>query len=123
MPRRAARSPGASSILLLCDDRPSHAPNVLEHIGAFLRFSRHDVDLFNPRGIGRSRFLRLTDYDAVVVHYTIVPYLSEWFREQIGRFDGLKVQFMQDEYRQVDAMTAAIRRLGIHLLFTSVPAD
>lgn len=123
MPRRADRSSELLSILLLCDDRPSHAPNVLEHIRAFRRYSRHDVDVFNPRGITRSRFLRLTDYDVVVVHYTIVPYLSEWFREQISRFGGLKVEFMQDEYRQVDALTASIRQLGIHLLFSSVPAE
>lgn len=110
------------SILLLCDDRPSHAPNVLEHIQAFPRFSRHRVDVFNPRGIARSRFLRLADYDVVVVHYSISLYLSDWFHEQIGRFPGLKVQFLQDEYRQVDAMTRSMRELGIDLLFSSVPA-
>jgi hypothetical protein len=111
------------SILLLCDDRPSHAPNVLEHIRAFPRFSRHRFDLFNPRGIARSRFLRLDAYDVVVVHYTVPLYLSEWFREQIAGFSGLKAQFLQDEYRQVDAVTAQMRELGIDVLFSSVPAD
>jgi hypothetical protein len=124
---RAGRSPDALSILLLCDDRPSHAPNVLEHIHAFQRFSRHRVDPFNPRGIDRSRFLRFDDYDVVVVHYTIplhLPvYLSEWFRDRIAAFRGLKAQFIQDEYRRVDAATAQMRRLGIDLLFSSVPAD
>jgi hypothetical protein len=116
-------SPAALSILLLCDDRPSHAPNVLEHISAFARFSRHRVDLFNPRGLDRSRFLRLTDYDVVVLHYTIVLYLSDWFREQIAAFGGLKVQFVQDEYRRVDATTTQIRELGVALLFSCVPAE
>jgi hypothetical protein len=123
VPGRAVRSPEALSVLLLCDDRPSHAPNVLEHILAFPRFSRYRVDLFNPRGIARSRFLRLNDYDVVVVHYTIALYLSEWFREQIAGFGGLKVQFIQDEYRRVDAVTAQMRELGISLLFSSVPTD
>jgi hypothetical protein len=123
VPSRATRSPDALSILLLCDDQRTHAPNVLEHIQAFRRFSRHHVDIFNPRAISRSRFLRLADYDVVVVHYTIVLYLSEWFREQIAGFSGLKVQFIQDEYRQVDAMTERMRQLGIHVLFSSVPAD
>lgn len=111
------------SILLLCDDRSSHAPNVLEHIRAFPRFSRHRFELFDPRGIARSRFLRMGDYDVVVVHYTVPLYLSEWFREQIAAFGGLKVQFLQDEYRQVDAAAAQMRELGIDLLFSSVPAD
>jgi hypothetical protein len=123
VPGQAAHSSHALSILLLCDDRRSHAPNVLEHIRAFPRFSRHHVELFNPRGIGRSRFLRLGDYDVVVVHYTIVLYLSAWLREQIAGFGGLKVQFVQDEYRRVDAMTAQMRELRIDLLYSSVPAD
>jgi hypothetical protein len=110
------------SVLLLCDDNPSHAPNVLEHIRAFRRFSRHDIDLFNPVGLTRSRLLRLRDYDVVVLHYTIVLYLSEWFREQLAQFRGLKVEFIQDEYRQVDAMTERMRQFGIHVLFSSVPA-
>jgi hypothetical protein len=113
----------ASSVLLLSDDRPSHAPNVLEHIRAFARYSRHSFDLFNPRGINRSRFLRLDDYDVVVIHYTVPLYLSEWFLERLAAFSGLKVQFLQDEYRRVDAMTAQMRELGIDLLFSSVPAD
>ena len=116
-------SSDALSILLLCDDRASHAPNVLEHIRAFPRYSRHRYDLFDPRGIARSRFLRMDDYDVVVVHYTVPLYLSEWFLEQIAAFDGLKVQFIQDEYRRVDAAAAQMRELGIDLLFSSVPAD
>jgi hypothetical protein len=115
------------SVLLLCDNRPSHAPNVLEHIRALERFSRHRVDRFNPFGIGRSRLLRLDAYDAVVVHYTVFVlhdnHLSPWFREQLARFGGLKAQFIQDEYRQVDAMTARMRELGIDVVFSSVPAD
>jgi hypothetical protein len=117
----------ALSVLLLCDDHRSHAPNVLEHIGALRRFSRHHVDVFNPRGLKRSRILRLDGYDAAVVHYTIFAlsdnYLAPWFREQLAAFGGLKVQFIQDEYRQVDAVAERMRELGIELLFSSVPAD
>lgn len=127
MAGRVARSGGRLSVLLLCDDGPSHAPNVLEHIGAFRRFSRHRVDVFNPVGVGRSRLLRFDDYDLVVVHYTITvlfdSYLSPWFREQVSGFGGFKVQFIQDEYRWVDAMTARMRELGIDLLFSSIPID
>jgi hypothetical protein len=115
------------SVLLLADDRRDHAGNVLEHIRALQRFSRHRVDLFNPRGLTHSRLLRLDDYDVVVVHYTLIAlsdaYLAPWFRERIAAFGGLKVQFIQDEYRWVDAMTARMRELGIDLLFSSVPAE
>lgn len=121
-----ARTGDSLAVLLLCDDSPAHAPNVLEHIRALQRFSRHTVHRFNPLGVGRSR-LRLGDYDVVVIHYTISvihdTYLAPWLREQIAGFGGLKVQFIQDEYRRVDATTERMRELGIDLLYSSVPED
>jgi hypothetical protein len=123
----AAGSRDRLSVLLLCDNRRSHAPNVCEHIGALQRLSRHRVDVFNPRGLGRSRLLQFNDYDVVVVHYTIFVlsdwYLAPWFREQLADFNGLKVQFIQDEYRQVDAVTARMRELGVDVLFSAISAD
>ncbi len=116
---------GGLSVLLLCDDSPAHAPNVLEHIAAFRRWSRQRVDVFSPPGIGRSRLLRLDDYDVVVVHYSlsilIEGHLAAGFREQLAAFEGLKVQFIQDEYRRIDEVTALIRELGVGILYSSVP--
>ena len=50
-------------------------------------------------------------------------HLSRSFRDAITRFDGLKIQFIQDEYRWVDEMSNATRELGIALLYTLVPQD
>ena len=115
------------SVLVLADDRRDHAANVLEHIDALRRFSRHRVDVVNPRGLTSSRLLRLQRYDVVVIHYTLLvvsdTYLAPWFREQIAAFRGLKVQFLQDEYRWVDAITERMRELGIDLLFSVVPEE
>jgi hypothetical protein len=115
------------AVLLLCDGNPAHAPNVLDHIRALRRFSRHRVDLFNPRGLMRSRFLRFQEYDVVAIHYTVFAlsdkYLAPWFRDQLARFAGLKIQFIQDEYRSVDAMTARMRDLGVDVVFSSVPPE
>lgn len=112
-------------VLLLADDSPSHAPNVLEHTHALQRLSRHRLDVFNPIRVGRTHLLRLDDYDVVVIHYSITvldeTYLSSPFREQLANFGGLKVQFIQDEYRLVDALTARIREMGIGVVFSSVP--
>jgi hypothetical protein len=134
MSTRASRAPGhikthrdPLSILILCDDRRAQAPNVLEHIRALRHLSRHRVDLFNPRGARYSRRLRLDDYDVVVVHYTIFvlfdTYLPPWVREQLASFNRLKAQFIQDEYRDVDAVTARIGELGVNVLFSSIPPD
>src|SRR5207249_1624729 len=38
---------------------------------------------------------------------------------QIAAFDGLKVQFIQDEYRWIDEITGTMRDLGIDVIFTA----
>jgi hypothetical protein len=121
---RAARP---LSILVLADDQRGAASTIHDHIQAFPRYSRHRIHVFNPRNLGRSRFLDLSQYDVVVVHYSLVviwnEYLSPWFREQLAAYDGLKVQFIQDEYRYVDEITATIRAMGIRVLYTVVPPE
>jgi hypothetical protein len=112
-------------VLLLCDDRPGNANTILDHINAFLRFSRHDVRTFNPRQVRTSWFLDLDQFDVVVVHYSVVlshsVYMAAGLREKLRRFQGLKVQFLQDDYRWVDQATAASRDVGIKVLFTVAP--
>lgn len=114
------------SVLLLCDDFKGHANTVLDHIGAFTSYSRHDVRLFNPRLVSDSKLLDLDAFDAVILHYSIFVisenYLSPRFRDKVRRYRGLKVQFIQDEHRRVDQMTDMMRYLGIHVLFTLLPA-
>jgi hypothetical protein len=112
-------------VLLLGDDRRSHANTVLDHIGAFSSFSRHEVRLFNPVGMRDSVALDFSDFDVVVVHYSLIlsnpRYVSDAFREKLRRYRGLKMQFIQDEYRWVDRATAASRDAGIDVLFTCAP--
>jgi hypothetical protein len=115
------------SILLLCDDRRDHAGNVLQHIAALSESSRHAVYRFNPVDHPvASAALDPDEFDVVVIHYTIMVtssrYLSPDLAAKIARFRGLKVQLIQDEYRAVDTVTAAMRRLGIDVLYTCVPS-
>ncbi len=114
------------SILLVCRTTRAEAGNVAEHIRALETLSRHDVRTFNP--VDRpdaAALLDLGEFDVVVVHYTIVVtlerYLPAVLRDKIARFGGLKVQFVQDEYRWIDAVTARMRELGIGVVFTCVP--
>ena len=112
-------------ILLLCDDRRGHANTVLDHIDAFRRFSRHDVRTFNPKAMRRSIALDLDDFDVVVVHYSVILsdpiYMSPDFMDKLRRFKGLKIEFIQDDYRWVNRATAAARDVGIDVLFTVAP--
>jgi hypothetical protein len=113
------------SILLLCDDNATHANTIIDHIAALKQFSRHHIFIFNPRGVSRSRLLDLSEFDVVLIHYSLVinhdHYLSPYFREKVRRFTGLKIQMIQDDYRMVDDITAVMRQVGIQVLYTLVP--
>jgi hypothetical protein len=112
-------------ILLLCDDRRGHANTVLDHIHAFGRFSRHQVRTFNPKALRSSVALDLDEFDVVVIHYSVVLsdeyFVAPQIRDKLQRFRGLKVQFIQDDYRWVDRATAAARDIGLNVLFTVAP--
>ena len=112
---------------MLCDDSPCHANTILDHIAAFTTFSRHDIRLYNPRSVRGSVFLDLNDFDVVVIHYSLYilsdHYLSSNFKEKLKHFRGLKIQFIQDDYRRIDEFAALMRNLGIHILFTLYPAE
>jgi Glycosyl transferases group 1 len=112
-------------VLLICDDWRGHANTVLDHINAFRRLSRHDVRTFNPVGMPDSVALELDEFDVVVIHYSLVlpseSYVSRGFRDKLRRYRGLKIQFIQDEYRWVDRATAAARDVGVDVLFTCAP--
>ena len=113
------------SILLLCDVRPNTAAQIRYHVDALYRWSRHRVRLFNPVGLRSSRLLDLEEFDAVAIHYSVFVSLDEYlapaFREELRRYPGLKLQFIQDDYRRVDERAAAARDLGIRVLFTLYP--
>jgi hypothetical protein len=113
------------SVLLLCDNDAGHPATTLEHIEALHRYPHHDVRIFNPRGVDSSKYLDLSEFDVVVLHYSLIIisdyYLAPHFREQIRRFEGLKILFIQDEYRWINKITAMIRHLGINVLFTLMP--
>jgi hypothetical protein len=111
-------------VLLLTDfDRPT-ASTVRDHIESFRMHSRHRFRRLQMLGdIPPS--LDLSRFDAMIIHYTLIAcmenYLSRATRASIGAFPGLKAMFIQDEYRFVDRTAAAMRELGINLLFTCVP--
>ncbi len=113
------------SVLLLADDHRTQATTIREHVDAFRRYSRHKFEVFNPRGLTRSRALDFSDFDAVVIHYSLFAisdhYLPPPIRERLAQYRGPKLQYIQDDYRQVNEISAMIERLGVSVLFTLVP--
>ena len=48
-------------------------------------------------------------------------YISEATKNRIKNFRGLKVAFIQDEYRNVDSVHDFLSQADMHILFTCVP--
>lgn len=113
------------SLLLLCDDAQTIAATALQHMDALARLSRHRVHRLSlgqrlPARVDLDRF------DGIVIHYSAVAaldrFLDEASRRRLAAYRGLKALFLQDEHRHVRATISLLRRLGIGLLFTCVPA-
>ena len=114
------------NILLLCDIQPRTAATVRDHIEALLDLSRHrwyQIQMLRdfPPSLDLNRF------DVVVVHYTLVAcrekYLSSRSRARLSNCRALKAIFIQDEYRHVNSSIAAMKEIGVRLLFTCVPVS
>jgi hypothetical protein len=134
MPPRSSE-PRRLEILLLGVRPKSNANTIVDHLQAFRRYSRHRIHFlqnvtavhgtFGGRLPTLPKSLDLAAFDALVIHYTNYLPSDECFdrlaRERIADFRGLKVLFLQDEYRQVDPISARARELGVDVLFTCVP--
>ena len=112
------------NLLLLCDYQTAIAATVRDHIAALETHSRHRYHRVSMLG-DIPPAIDLARFDGVVIHYTLFAcsdrYLSPTARARLAAFKGLKAMYIQDEYRVVDASTAAMREIGINLLFTCVP--
>jgi hypothetical protein len=113
------------ALLFLCDDAQTIAATALQHMDALTRLSRHRMHRLS---LGRRlpECIDLDRFDGVVIHYSAVAaldqFLDESNRQRLAAYRGIKALFIQDEHRHVKATIGLLRRLGIGLLFTCVPA-
>ena len=116
------------NILLYCN-RPAESENagtVIDHIDAFAKYSRHNVTLWSSMkelpGVDT-----LGKFDCIVIHYTLSllyeKYIPAESLEKIREFEGLKILFIQDEYRRVDFVCDKIKYARIDLVYTCAPPD
>ncbi|WP_259781269.1 glycosyltransferase [Aestuariispira ectoiniformans] len=113
--------------LFICDN--SHpAAAVRDHINSFVSYSKHNFHQLNPILNTSPMGLEDQDFDAILIHYSIYTlgkfFLPPEIEEFIANFQGPKFQFIQDEYRNIADMNAKMKRLGTHVLFSSLePAN
>ena len=95
------------NILLYCS-RPAESENagtVIDHIDAFGKYSGHNVQLWSSMN-GLPDEDAMAKIDCIVIHYTLSllydKYVPADSLDRIRRFPGLKILFIQDEYRRVN---------------------
>lgn len=115
--------------ILFLTNRPTEntqAATVTEYLDALHKYSRHRVHEISmlhhfPSGIDLERF------DVVITHYSLSigpllrHYLGDDLIRRLKQFMGLKVAFLQDEYREIKTYWKHINELGIDVLFSCVP--
>jgi hypothetical protein len=99
---------------------------VAQHASALRDFSSHDVELAHVGTLNRFGF-DLKQFDVIAFHYSLVIakgyHIGADLRSRLQASKALKFLFIQDEYRWIDATAAAIRELGISVIFTVVNRD
>lgn len=113
------------ALLLLCDYDRTVPETARHHIDALAGQSRHRVHRFDlARRLPCE--IDLDHFDGVIIHYSLVAsfdgFADEETLERLAGFRGIKALFLQDEHRHVLRTRALLRRLGITVLFTCIPA-
>ncbi|WP_429034083.1 hypothetical protein [Bradyrhizobium sp. I1.14.4] len=93
----------------------------MDHIRAFRQYSRNAYTIVDSAAF-EALEANLDVYDCLVLHYSIVismeSFIPNLLREKIRLFKGIKVAFIQDEYRIIDRQNAALADLKIGVIFT-----
>ena len=115
--------------ILFLANRPSknsQAATVTEYLDALSKYSKHNI--FEVSMLHRfPEMIDLNRFDAVITHYSlslgslIYHYLGSDLIKRLKSFQGLKVAFLQDEYREIKTYWRNINELGLDLLFSCVP--
>lgn len=99
------------------------AGTIGDHIFGIRDLSRHDVTVVNFWG-ELPRSLNLERFDVLIIHYSLTAchdsYIRPLARINLRNFQGVKVAFVQDEYRFIDDTTAALAAMRISALMSVV---
>lgn len=114
------------NILLLCNKpkQGNDANTIVDHIEAIEKYSKNRIWLCSNIG-HLSDKLDLDKFDVIIIHYSLSLlndyYLSGKLKQRLREYKGLKVVFVQDEYRQINLMKSELNFLDIDVLFTCFP--
>lgn len=121
VPLRSEKDLKRTRILFMCDYNVKSAPANCDFINSFLKFSKHELVIVSCLG-GLPKEVKMRDFDVVAIHFSLTlaldSYITPAMRREMSEFRGLKILFIQDEYRFIDRTVEAIEETGISVVFT-----
>ncbi len=121
------------NILVLSDFFGYDANVVRDYLYCFNQHSRHQYYYLHAWSKNQCRRLHGFDFnrfDAIILFWDFYwvgsgepmsyCYVPDWAAERIADSRALKIQFLQDEYRDVRLANRAMSRFGVNLMFTCV---
>lgn len=114
-------------ILLYCN-RPkdsTDADTITDHIDSFSNFSKNRITVWSSLA-GLPNEELLNTFDSIIIHYSL-SFLYDSFippesLSKLRKFKGLKILFIQDEYRRVDYICEKVKFAKIQAIFTCAPS-
>ena len=116
------------NILFLCNQPKigQDANTIIDHINAFESYSKHILWICSNIGDIPPK-LDLNKFDVIIIHYSLSllsnRYISKKSKIKLKKYTGLKVVFVQDEYRKINKMINELLFLNIDILFTCFPEN
>ena len=121
-----ALMPGSKkhSVLLITYTNAEYIGTVADHVAGLKAIPNCKVEKVD---CASAEYLHLDCFNVIILHYSLViasdAYISPNFRKNLSEFKGLKIIFIQDEYRWIDATAEAMRDLGIAVVFSVIHPD
>ncbi|MCP4124419.1 MAG: hypothetical protein GY751_21970 [Bacteroidetes bacterium] len=114
--------------MLLCNYDTNNAAMVIEHVNAIINYSKYEIFPYSKTVVNNGEIdiqLELSNFDIIIIHYSIFisvdNYLSEKSKIKLSNFEGIKIVFLQDEYRFIDKTILNLNNIGADLVFSCVP--
>jgi hypothetical protein len=112
-------------VLILLDRNSLYTNAVKDHLGAFARYSRHEIVYTHATCATAPLPFSLDAFDVIIIHYSVRLavdwHLAPPYAHALRNFKGLKVLFIQDEYDNTWQACRWIEWLKIGVVFTCVP--
>jgi len=116
----------SKSVLLICN-KPKNgkdANTISDHINAISKYSINKILVLSNLG-EFPNLLDINKFDVIIIHYSICLYLDTFIsrkaKNKLREFNGLKVVFIQDEYRQINKTIKELNYIRADVLFTCFP--